>query len=279
MGALWSRLECEAIVDDYLDMLAAECREEPYSKTERRQRLQSRLNNRSDGSIEYKHQNISAVLIRAGRTYIRGYKPAWNYQDLLEEVVLDRILAQETSLDRAEDSLIARISEPAGVPDPTAIIVDPPDRLPERELRDLGLRTPRKPNYADREAANRKLGERGELFVYQLEKHRLTAAGRGDLASDVEWTSKERGDGTGYDLRSFAVDSGEPLFIEVKTTNSGKYQPFLISANEVRFSSENATRFALYRLFDFSRKPGLYILDGAVKDFVDLTPTMFRASF
>jgi len=33
-------------------------------------------NNRSDGSIEYKHQNISAILLRASQIYIQGYKPA-----------------------------------------------------------------------------------------------------------------------------------------------------------------------------------------------------------
>ncbi|MEE4184203.1 MAG: hypothetical protein V2J12_00400 [Gammaproteobacteria bacterium] len=47
MSAAWSRLECELIVEDYLAMLA-------------------KLDNRSEGSIEYKHQNISAVLIHAG---------------------------------------------------------------------------------------------------------------------------------------------------------------------------------------------------------------------
>ncbi len=99
------------------------------------------------------------------------------------------------------------------------------------------------------------------------------------MAKDVEWTSKVRGDGTGYDIRSFSSGTEEPLFIEVKTTNSGKYQPFMVSANEVAFSSEYANQYSLYRVFDFARSPALFILNGAVNDFVDLAPTMYRASF
>jgi len=66
MAADWSLAEVEAVVSDYFSMLERELRNAPYSKTEHRNRLKPRLAGRSDGSIERKHQNISAILIESG---------------------------------------------------------------------------------------------------------------------------------------------------------------------------------------------------------------------
>lgn len=237
------------------------------------------MSNRSEGSVEFKHQNISAVLIQAGYVYIRGYKPAWNYQELLEMVVLDRISASEALLTDIETSLIDQPGADATVANSDSIIVPPPERLPAKNIRDRADRMPRTIDYAARESQNRVLGEKGESFVLAFERQRLETLGRKDLVGDIEWTSKEKGDGTGYDIRSFQDDTDEPLYIEVKTTNSGKYQPFIISRNELAFSSEFADQFALYRLFEFSRSPAMFVLDGEVSKFVDLAPTMYNASF
>lgn len=38
--------------------------------------------------MEFKHQNISAVLKGLGEAWITGYKPAFNFQSSLEEAVL-----------------------------------------------------------------------------------------------------------------------------------------------------------------------------------------------
>ncbi len=279
MAGHWSRIECELIVDDYLDMLAAECRLERYNKAQHRRDLQKKLNDRSEPSIEFKHRNITAVMIRSGRAYILGYKPAWNYQDLLETVVLDRIAAADRSIAEIESSLVQQGSSPVSVENTRSIIVAPPERIPERQVRETSARTPRKINYAERELRNRRLGESGEEFILQFERARLAEVGREDLVGDVEWTSKEKGDGAGYDIRSFREDTDEPFYIEVKTTNSGKYQPFMISVNEVSFSDEFSENFALYRVFEFARSPMLFVLCGAVNGHVDLSPTMYRATY
>ncbi len=63
MPADWSRVEVEATVSDYLAMLASELASVPYSKTAHRQHLIQSLNNRTEQSVEFKHANISAVLI------------------------------------------------------------------------------------------------------------------------------------------------------------------------------------------------------------------------
>lgn len=279
MAAHWSRLECEAIVDDYLFMLAAECRNEPYSKAEHRRNLQKRLNNRSEGSIEYKHQNISAALIQAGHIYIPGYKPAWNYQSLLEDVVFDRLGNVEHAITADEEALIEQPPLLSQILKASSLIVTPPERRPAQNVQEKRRWQPRKVDYAAREARNRRLGDRGEEFVLELERMRLADIDRQDLVADVEWTSKVRGDGAGYDLRSFKGETDEPLYIEVKTTNSGKYQPFMMSAGEVSFSHEHADRFAIYRVFEFSKTPSIFILNGAVSDHVHLNASVFRATF
>ena len=51
------------------------------------------LDRRTKGSIERKHQNISAVLHEVGCPFIGGYKPLGNYQALLKEVVV-RVLCE-----------------------------------------------------------------------------------------------------------------------------------------------------------------------------------------
>ena len=103
--------------------------------------------------------------------------------------------------------------------------------------------------------------------------------GRGDLIEDIEWTSQVRGDGAGYDVRSFRGATVDPLYIEVKTTNSGKHQPFLVSANELMFSARHASDYSLYRIFDFAKSPRLFLLPGSIAAHVELVPKVFFARF
>ena len=84
----WSGQEVEATVRDYLDMLASELRGVPYNKAAHNRALRARLDDRTHGAVERKHQNISAVLIELGFPYINGYKPLRNIQNMLRDVVL-----------------------------------------------------------------------------------------------------------------------------------------------------------------------------------------------
>lgn len=58
----WSDHENDLVVADYFAMLADELAGRPYSKAEHRRALLSLLDGRSEGSIVFKHQNISAGL-------------------------------------------------------------------------------------------------------------------------------------------------------------------------------------------------------------------------
>jgi len=279
MSQQWSRLECEAIVADYISMLYAECRGEAYSKAGHRRSLKQKLNNRSDGSIEYKHQNISAILLKADHVYIRGYKPAWNYQALLEEVVVSRLEQADKDIQAVEEVLSARLPEQLFMPDLHSIFVGPPEMKLKHRIREARTFKAKHINYAEKEARNRILGERGEEYVLAVEQARLASLGREDLVQDIEWTSKEKGDGAGYDVRSFDGITDEELFIEVKTTNSGMYQPFLVTQNELLFSEANVERYALYRLFDFADTPALFSLKGRLTNHVQLEPKLYSAGF
>jgi len=279
MAQQWTRLECEAIVADYLAMLYAECRGEPYSKTDHRRKLKQQLQNRSDGSIEYKHQNISAILLKADHVYIRGYKPAWNYQALLEEVMMSRLEQVVKEIQTVEDTLSARLPEQLSIPDLHSVFVSPPEMKIKHAVKEQREFKTKIINYAEKEARNRALGLRGEEYILAVEKARLASLGRIDLVKDIEWTSKEKGDGAGYDIRSFEGKTDEELFIEVKTTNSGMYQPFLITRNELLFSEANVERYALYRLFDFADKPAVFSLKGRIASHVQLEPRVYSAGF
>jgi hypothetical protein len=75
----WTDEELDLIVSDYFLMLNDEAAGVPFNKAQHNLLLRNKVD-RSKGSIEFKHQNISAVLQQLGLPWIRGYLPAANYQ-------------------------------------------------------------------------------------------------------------------------------------------------------------------------------------------------------
>jgi hypothetical protein len=274
----WSREEVEAAVADYLDMLLMDVQGEEFNKAERNRRLQRLLNNRSRGSVEWKHQNISAILRELSVPYVRGYKPRHNYQELLREVVEER-LADAPDLLEAIDRVVNQpVQAPPTVEDILSVLVAPPER--EDGLVRLQTSPPRrnsvKRNYLKTEAENRSLGVAGEEFVLQYEHARLWRAGKRRLAEQVEHVAKTQGDGLGYDILSFEA-SGQERLIEVKTTRFGEFTPFFASRNEVDVSENKQTEYQLYRLYSFRREPKLYVLPGSLARTCTLDPFQFIA--
>ena len=109
-GAPWSAQEIEAIVADYFDMLESDLAGGPVVKAEHNRALQNVID-RSRGAIEYKHQNISAVLAALGLRYIEGYKPAVNYQHALFDAIEARIDRSDIQ-DRVADANVVRDTPP-----------------------------------------------------------------------------------------------------------------------------------------------------------------------
>jgi hypothetical protein len=135
-----------------------------------------------------------------------------------------------------------------------------------------------KPDYSGKEASNRKLGLCGEELVLEFERTRLNNEGNKDLASLVQHTSVEEGDGAGYDIRSFSSDK-EQVFIEVKTTKGSKITPFYMSINEVEFAKSHIDTYKIYRVYDYDNKSNsgkFFIIEGNTINELNYEPTQYR---
>lgn len=209
-GTDWTDAENDAIVADYFAMLAEELAGRDYNKSEHNRNLQA-LIGRGKGSIEFKHQNISAVLKGLGETWITGYKPAFNYQASLVDAVARWLARNPAWLAR---SPAGSNLQAAGVAEDAMLWIGPPptrtNTPPPAELEQM-MAVAAKFDVAARDARNRALGRAGEERVLAHERSLLAASGREDLARKVRWVAEEDGDGAGYDIASFEPDGRERL--------------------------------------------------------------------
>lgn len=275
----WSEAEVEAAVADYFAMLRQELAGQKYNKTKHRHALMERLNNRSNGSVELKHQNISAVLIETGIPYVNGYKPRSNYQRTLLPAAVQRYLSANPDLLEAIDFDAAVVPDIPSVDDILAALESPPDPESSRTRSVAEPRViynPSSRNYLEREARNQLLGEAGEQFVINYERARLIHAGKDSLSDRIEQISATVGPSAGYDIRSFE-ENGTDRFIEAKTTKYGKSTPFYITPNELGLSQSNAGRYYLYRVFRFRDRPRLFTLHGSIDQQCKIKPSEFMA--
>jgi hypothetical protein len=271
-GVGWSDPENEVIVAAYLKMLECELRGESFNKAETNRVVRERID-RTVGSVEYKFQNVSAVLREMRYPFVAGYKPATNVQESLRTAVAK--LVEEDK--RLVELVFARLTE--SVPNGASF---------DMQWRDVAAPNVELPSWAPTQhtgkwdfiridAENRALGLAGERAVVRREMQYLRLAGLDNLAERVEHVSVTRGDGLGFDVLSF-TPAGQDKFIEVKTTRLGLHWPMLVSRNEIAFSQSQPDSFHLYRLFDFSTScVGLYTLPGDITASCDLSPATYQA--
>jgi hypothetical protein len=270
-GADWSPEEVGLIVEDYFEMLRGEQAGDTYSKTEHRRNLMEHIG-RNKGSVEFKHQNIAAVLSELGLPWIKGYKPRRNYQGAL----LDAIA---TYLAKNPDPIPFVPGTIGGLAEAPELYLGPPPSpqgVDSKRPRALE-RLIRKFDPAARDQLNRALGRAGEERIFDYERQTLIKLERPDLARKVRWISEEDGDGAGYDIRSFDPSGAERL-IEVKTTRGGNTTPFYLTRNENDVAAERPDAFRLYRLYDFSKQAGLFTLTPPLEAVLQLEPLTFRAA-
>ena len=286
---VWSDGEIDIIVADYFSMLTDDLAGRDYNKAEHNRRVQ-KMTGRPRGSVEFKHQNISAVLYYGfGQPWLSGYKPARNFQLALIDGVW-RWLRDHPEWMPVAGVAKARTAQLVGEADrntpvgllgsepPPFWIGAPPAKRNEPPLIDPEFMAAigRKFDVAERDARNRPLGKAGERLVLEYERNSLRQLGKPQLADKIRWTSEEDGDGFGYDIASFESD-GRPRLIEVKTTNGWERTPFHISRNELAVADRNRDDWTLIRLWNFSREPQAFSLRPPLKDHVYLTPTSFAA--
>ncbi len=229
----WSEAENAPIVTDYFEMLNEDITKNNYNKAEHNRNLRDQLPHRSKGSVEFKHQNISAVLLGLGQPWITGYKPLAQFQNALVNAVLSWLDAHPDWLvDKSfsgKGGVGARIGTVAVREETSLWIGPPPTHANEAPVVDVEFMAAmrRKYDVAARDAANRALGRAGEERVLAHERAILRQFGRADLAKRVRWTSVEEGDGWGYNIHSFEPNA-TPRLVEVKTTNGWDRTPFHI---------------------------------------------------
>jgi hypothetical protein len=273
-GEPWLRPEIDVVVDAYMDLLRDELAGRKPVKVEKVRRLQAELPARSSRSIEFKLQNISAVLDEHQLQWIDGYKPASHYQHDLVEPTLRAYRSDH----RVAEAAIAYMDSTLPAPSPkrqatSDVLTSPPGaRVPSGHRSKVGITTGAVGALLD--FHHRQLGEAGERWVIDLEQEQLDRRGRRDLADRVRWVSRDDGDGAGYDIGSFREDGAE-LKIEVKTTNLSWRTPFYITRWEVEVSRTSAAAYALYRVYGFSRDPRLYMLSGSIEDLARLEPKVY----
>ena len=278
-GDSWSRVEVEACVASYLTMLTLELNGQRYNKTAYAEALMRKLDDRNRGSVEFKHCNISAVLLDLGYPSISGYKPRFKYQHELVDVVESQLAANPV-IDAAAQAAVERPAIEIAVSESHAVWVTAPkpSKVREAAAEYSPSFSPIRRDYLAREARNRSLGRAGELFVLELESRRLHAEGKKALSARVEHVAASQGDGLGYDVLSFESNGRERL-IEVKTTAFGELTPFYVSRNEIARSNADADKYRLYRLFDFREKPRVFQLPGSIEAHCKLDPVTYLARF
>jgi hypothetical protein len=274
----WTHIEVDLIIADYFSMLNEELKGRPINKTLHRNQLKALLNNRSNGSIEFKHQNISAALIKLGLPFIRGYMPRWNYQAVLEKMIVEYIDHRKTVFEKSfsefADSSIIQMKR---VNFESLVELPPNNQFVAREPDTVNVRRPVKINYLQREQSNSSLGMKGEELVMGYEKWRLVKLGKESLADRIEWVS-QHDDGAGFDILS-RNENGTDRYIEVKTTKLSKETPIFFSKNEYDFSLRNSDKYHLYRLFNFSEHPKMFNVAGNFDEFCRKEATQYKGYF
>jgi len=273
-GDDWTQKEVDATIKTYIKMLSKELSGKSYVKARHRHDLAQKLGERSEGAVEYKFQNTSAVLDELGYPHIQGYTPRRNYQQLLKERIIE-MLNKAGDLHSLLDKIASAKPAESGSPKPFgASVTSPPKDL--QQATQSGRSATRRVNYIDRERRNQELGKAGEEHTLSLEKQRLNAQGKPGLAKKVEWVSETEGDGLGYDILSFEA-SGVKRYIEVKTTAQGKTLPFYVTRRELEASKDLGSQYYLYRLFHFNemKRRALFILNGALTESCHLSPESY----
>lgn len=126
-------------------------------------------------------------------------------------------------------------------------------------------------DYTENSKRNSELGLKGELLVIN---HLQNV-----LGYDTIHTSFIEGDGVGYDIEAIKKD-GTSIYIEVKKTKGGINTSFMISANELAFSSIYASNYELYRVYEYNHEFNsgkFFRIEGDLKTTLNLKPTVYSA--
>lgn len=132
-------------------------------------------------------------------------------------------------------------------------------------------------NFIQNGIENKRLGDLGELWVMKYEIEKLQNAKKFNLIDQIKHTSKDEGDGTGFDIQSFDIN-GNKIFIEVKTTKGRQNSTFFVTRNELERSKVEKNNYYLYRLYNYNEKEetaDLLIIQGDLTNICEF-PTTYK---
>lgn len=128
---------------------------------------------------------------------------------------------------------------------------------------------------------SKKVGDAGEKVVLSVEKNKLKAIGRTDLADKVVWEANE-GNKPGWDITSFDK-RGHKIRIEVKATKAKTLTQVELTANEWKNAQKYGQSYFIYFVMEaLSASPKIEIMRNPAKAISDhnlvLKPSSFRLS-
>lgn len=132
-------------------------------------------------------------------------------------------------------------------------------------------------NFIQNGIDNKRIGDLGELWVMKYEFDKLVKANKLNLLDKIRHTSKDEGDGTGFDIQSFDKN-GVKIFIEVKTTKGSKNSTFFVSRNELERSKIEKGNYYVYRLYNYNEETetaDLLIIRGELTNLCEF-PIMYK---
>ena len=125
------------------------------------------------------------------------------------------------------------------------------EKQPEPEGVTKITKPKKKIDYLVQQLRNAYIGDFGEEKVFMLEKAKLAGTGFEPI-----WKSKID-DSLGYDILSY-TESGEKMYIEVKSTPYGPRTPFFMSSNEISKSKELKDNYYVYRVYNLKKNAESY---------------------
>jgi hypothetical protein len=183
-AGVWTEEEVGLLIANYFEMLGMELKGKEYNKAEHNRLLREKLQRRSKGSVEFKHQNVSAVLLNLGLPYIDGYKPARNFQRSLVNSVKAHLELKPQIYGVIEETVDTSPEALPMLESWELLFESPPEKssLPISPSEPWQPRKGRQIDFVHRDATNRRLGRCGEEFAIQLESSTIV---RFVIASDV----------------------------------------------------------------------------------------------
>lgn len=247
-GSHWTTHEIAEVVSSYFQMWRLEQSGERYAKKPYRDILLDLLPARSVGSIEYKLQNVSAVLDEVGFPWIRGYKPARNYQQLLVDQIAmyllnHRLIPQELKPVASPEAPLVEV----GVPQP----MQPKFDMGPVEAAVATL------DWAAAAARSIEVHRVAVDLAVEREKYTLVARGHDDLAREVAPVETPRST-AGFDFTSYSAD-GDERQVNVKGTTSNANAAIFLEMSELELL--RTTPFAeIQRVYDIQMEPKMFRL-------------------